>query len=199
MPLEPDHLWEERLARGHKWEETYAWRLRNAGFRVKVHPHRRTPSKDKIDEYSDFFDLLVSSKAKDLTVKVECKSNRWTYHGPEDLPQEWRGGAIIDRKQTWWRKGYEKDSKEKKTKPVAIVLISNPTGKCAVVPEFTRDIWEIKSVKYADEDGRVYRRAPGYWIGKKHLLDFSYLIFLLNAVFEGSLGDEYFVKEEELK
>lgn len=70
---------------GHEYEEKVAVRLREAGLVAEVTPLVIRPDEQDADDFMGQVDLWVS-RPGGTPAKVECKSNRRSFTGPEDWP-----------------------------------------------------------------------------------------------------------------
>ena len=129
--LEPDSLFIEELKKGHGWQLWVGQLLLKEGFIVEVPTLKVRPDQAEIDAYTDSGDIIVYVNGRKN--RFECKSRKLAFNSIEDYPHP---SAIVDRVNTWKRK--------QDRKPHAVILVSQITGKCIVVPVSTEENWTIE-------------------------------------------------------
>lgn len=116
------------LAEGYAYQGVAAAILTQLGLQVQLPDLRVAPTPEQWADYTDEYDLLVEGRRID----VKSSSRAWTCI--DDWPVEFGGWAIVDNVGAFDRKDH---------KPVAYLLISQPTAAILVVPVSTRPTWRV--------------------------------------------------------
>ena len=132
--LETDEIFLRELKKGHNWQLWVGYLLLKEGFAVRVSSLATRPDHDSIDLYGDDGDVKVTFPGK--TVVLEVKSRNLYFTSIDDYPYQ---TAFVDRVNTWRRKA--------DNKPVAICLVSQPTGAIVVVPTSSESSWLVETVR----------------------------------------------------
>jgi hypothetical protein len=125
--LNNEALFTSELSSGHQWMLHVASHLRDCG--VLAVPGKYVV-RDSVNDRYKF------ANEKDITFEtmdgvIEVKSRRLSFGAePNDYPKE---SAFVDTASGW---------KRKSPKPLAVVLVSQNTGKMLVIPTSTSDKWQ---------------------------------------------------------
>lgn len=140
--LQNDGLFKEQLAIGHRWAEHVVSILTAAGLDAEATPMSVRATVEDRGQYAQELDIVVEG------IRVECKSRKLRFtDSPSSYPYR---TAFLDTVSGW-------DAKE--TKPTAVVLVSQLTGACLVIPVRTsRDSWTTRAIhdRVRNIDERCY-------------------------------------------
>lgn len=114
-----------RLAEGHQYAQEVARQLVGLGVPVNVTPMEVRRDLADRSRFKGEIDLMVGKRLVD----VKSSSRRWT--SKYDIPYD---PLYVDTVAGW-------DSKPRK--PCAVVVISQQTKVCLVVPVSTRQLWKV--------------------------------------------------------
>lgn len=148
--LESDSVFIQELRKGHSWQLWVAVLFLKEGFIVEVPKLEIRPGRAKINDYTDNGDISIHVNGR--RNRFECKSRNLDFNSSEDYPYE---TALVDRVNTWKRKADKK--------PLAVILVSQITGNCVVVPVSTEQKWKIETKR---DDIRGYERE--YFLVEKN-------------------------------
>jgi hypothetical protein len=115
---EDDELFLRELRTGHEYAVLVADRLRAAGLHVDVTPMEVRADIDDRVRFVDEHDLTVGTRQP---CRIDVKSRTLRFTGPADYPYQ---TAFVDTVAGW---------EAKQHKPMAIVLVSQPTEELAVI------------------------------------------------------------------
>ncbi len=124
-----DELFFSGLEEGHKWELYVATKLLQAGLWVRVPTKSVRNSIDEAAAYADEADVWVT---RSEPAKVEVKSRRVRFTGPDDIPSENRP-FFVTTENSW---------NDAETKPVAVIVVFQETGGMAVASGKDSQRWE---------------------------------------------------------
>jgi hypothetical protein len=142
-----DALFRELVATGHRYERIVCELLRAEGIDA-IQPEKTVrDSIADVERYADEQDIIVPQGV------VEVKSRRYRFTSTTDFPFD---SAIVDTADGWQRK---------QRKPIAVVNISQPTGRCVVIPVSSSNFWRVG---WADDRVRGIRvrnlYCPKQWM-----------------------------------
>ena len=157
--LEVDELFIAELKKGHKWQLWVGLQFLKEGFIVQVPNLKIRKNHDEINKYSDSGDVIVFLNNERYS--FECKSRNLEFTNKENYPYD---TVFVDRTKTWERK--------RNNKPLAIIIISQQTGKLVVVSSKTEKYWMIEE---RIDSVRNYTRSY-YMVDKKYLHNWDFLI-----------------------
>jgi len=136
--LSNDALFFRELSRGRRAELLVGTHLLSGGLAVYVPELHMSPRQSRLDMIRDqeacrgSVDLYVSHLHSNVWLPLEAKSRRLEFSTPANYPFE---TALVDTVSGW---------KEKAPKPVAVILLSQQTSQCLVVPVSTEALWHIE-------------------------------------------------------
>jgi len=134
--LENDELFAEQLEVGHRFARRVAARLRSHGLQVKVTPKRWRRTLADRHAFADEHDLTVGAR-RPCRIDVKSRGLSFRDGDPATFPYP---RAFVETERGW---------KRKRRRPLAIVLVSQPTDGVLVVPVSTAPTW--KAVERYDE------------------------------------------------
>jgi hypothetical protein len=154
-----DALFFEELRKGHRAAELVAHALRERELRVLVTPLEIRERIEDRHEFADEHDLLVGAKNP---CRIDVKSRGLHFEGPSDYPYD---TALVDTVAGW---------RQKTHRPVAIVLVSKPTGGMAVIRRSGGCDWRSRRRydrrrQIEDDFLEVARRRAGHLRGARRL------------------------------
>lgn len=164
---EDEALFQERLARGEKWERYIFDRLKEQGLPMSRPPKPEKSSGNYIQSSAPFRnhpDMLCG----DLVVEV--KSFRYFYRGPVDYPFE---HVMIDTVS-----GHD----QKNTKPFMHITVSTVTGCTICLPGTTRPLWYRKRMLEPETGVQEWQ----YFCHRRHWLTFEQAVQIMKEKLQKS-------------
>lgn len=126
--MENDSLFFRELSCGHRYELYVALQFLRAGICVESPPKTIRDSAWDIPDYADEADLWVG---REDPAKIEVKSRRVIFTGPDDIPAD-RDPFFVTTESSW-NNAIEK--------PLAVVLVSQDTGAMVVASPRRSEEW----------------------------------------------------------